>query len=364
MTIKEASDSYEKWLSQHTVLLKDDLVLKHKLFADSSFSFFRATFYRWMQLWKESCSELNDMPQVLAVGDLHLENFGTWRDEEGRLIWGINDFDEAYPLPFSNDLLRLCVSAYLAIDESGLKISYKQASSAIVKGYSEGLLSGGKPFVLEEDNYFLRQIAVTKLKEPSKFWEKLNKLDDISQMISKDILKDLLYTLPSNIFEYRVAHRVAGLGSLGHQRYIIMGKWYGGYVGREAKAIIPSACVWASGKKNVNNVYYSDILSKAVRCPDPYVMLQDNWLFRRMSPSSSRIELSDFPKKRDEKKLLYAMGFETANVHLGSSPAQIKKIVAILQDKPDSFLHGPAVRMMKQVKKDWKESIKEKASDR
>ena len=36
-------------------------------------------------------------PAVLAVGDLHTENFGTWRDAEGRLIWGINDFDEAFP---------------------------------------------------------------------------------------------------------------------------------------------------------------------------------------------------------------------------------------------------------------------------
>jgi uncharacterized protein (DUF2252 family) len=25
-----------------------------------------------------------------------VENFGAWRDVEGRLIWGINDFDEAW----------------------------------------------------------------------------------------------------------------------------------------------------------------------------------------------------------------------------------------------------------------------------
>ena len=29
-----------------------------------------------------------DAPQVLSVGDLHLENFGTWRDADGRLVWG------------------------------------------------------------------------------------------------------------------------------------------------------------------------------------------------------------------------------------------------------------------------------------
>ncbi len=34
--------------------------------------------------------------QVLAVGDLHVNSFGTWRDAEGRLCWGLDDFDEAY----------------------------------------------------------------------------------------------------------------------------------------------------------------------------------------------------------------------------------------------------------------------------
>ena len=46
--------------------------------AESAFPFFRATFYRWLQLWPEICSDLAKAPSVLAVGDLH-----TWRDEEG-----------------------------------------------------------------------------------------------------------------------------------------------------------------------------------------------------------------------------------------------------------------------------------------
>ena len=48
---------------------------------------------------------------MLAVGDLHVENFGTWRDADGRLCWGINDFDEADRLPYTNDLVRLAASA-------------------------------------------------------------------------------------------------------------------------------------------------------------------------------------------------------------------------------------------------------------
>ncbi len=51
---------------------------------------------------------------VLAVGDLHVENYGTWRDPEGRWVWGINDFDEAFPMAFTIDLVRLSTSTLFA----------------------------------------------------------------------------------------------------------------------------------------------------------------------------------------------------------------------------------------------------------
>jgi len=34
-------------------------------------------------LWQETCPDLAKGPWVKAVGDLHVENFGTWRDTEG-----------------------------------------------------------------------------------------------------------------------------------------------------------------------------------------------------------------------------------------------------------------------------------------
>ncbi len=46
--------------------------------------------------------EVARAPQIVAVGDLHVGSFGTWRDGEGRLCWGVDDFDEAYPLPYTN----------------------------------------------------------------------------------------------------------------------------------------------------------------------------------------------------------------------------------------------------------------------
>src|SRR5262245_41524700 len=118
MDILESTRGYERWLSGHTSLIATDLRQKHDRMADpsSAFPFLRATFYRWTQIWPTVCPILATAPRVLAVGDLHIENFGTWRDAEGRLAWGINDFDEAFELPYTNDLVRLATSALLAID--------------------------------------------------------------------------------------------------------------------------------------------------------------------------------------------------------------------------------------------------------
>src|ERR1700744_961688 len=104
MNIAKSTRHYEAWLGTHTQLVEADLKLKHQRMAEGAFPFLRATFYRWMQLWPEICSTLDKAPKVLGVGDLHIENFGTWRDVEGRLVWGVNDFDEAAELPFTIDL--------------------------------------------------------------------------------------------------------------------------------------------------------------------------------------------------------------------------------------------------------------------
>src|SRR6185503_15901578 len=117
--------------------------------------------------------DLCGAPEVLAIGDLHVENFGTWRDQEGRLVWGVNDFDEAFPLPYTNDLVRLAAGALLAMDDDQLSLKPKEACEAILAGYMQGLESGGRPFVLEEDNKSLRAMAFGSARNPRRFWKKL-----------------------------------------------------------------------------------------------------------------------------------------------------------------------------------------------
>ena len=123
VSVVEATRSYERWVGRQVPMVRADLAFKHEQMAVAPFPFLRATFYRWAQQWESCCGDLAAAPRVLAVGDLHTQNFGTWRDQEGRLIWGINDFDEAFPMAYTNDLVRLATSARLSIAAGTMQIS-------------------------------------------------------------------------------------------------------------------------------------------------------------------------------------------------------------------------------------------------
>jgi hypothetical protein len=353
MKCKKATESYEAWLAKRTRIIEADLKFKHQQMSADVFSFMRATFYRWAHLWAEVCPDLAKAPIVLGVGDLHVENFGTWRDQEGRLVWGVSDFDEAFPLPYTNDLTRLAVSAHLVIASDQLAITHADACEAIVEGYSKGLKDGGNPFVLAERHDWLRSTVTSELRDPEKFWDKLNRLPDIKRDAPAKAKRVLVLALPEKKLKYRVVHRVAGLGSLGRERFAAIAEWDGGLIAREAKALLPSACVWAYGQRD-DRPRYDQILRQAVRCLDPFLSLRKRWVVRRLAPDCSRVELAMMSKDHDAHKLLEAMGRETANVHLGSRRA-IARVERDLAKRPAAWLHHAAREMVEATIKDWNE---------
>ena len=88
-------DEYEAWLRVHCRVVKADLKEKHRRMRKNVFAFLRATYFRWARTIESLCPELAETPVVACIGDIHVENFGTWRDADGRLVWGVNDYDEA-----------------------------------------------------------------------------------------------------------------------------------------------------------------------------------------------------------------------------------------------------------------------------
>lgn len=360
MDILTATKNFEKWVSGHTHVVKSQLSDKHEQMAESPVQFLRGTFYRWTQLFPEICSDLGKAPAVLSVGDLHIASFGTWRDVFGRLIWGVDDFDEAYPLPYANDLSRLAVSAILDASEGEIKVGLGNVVDVILDGYRTGLREGGESFVLEEKHKWLRKIALGCLDIPADFWKKMDSLPAARGDVPADARKAIASLLPTPQLAYRVVRRVAGIGSLGHHRFVAVADWCGGQIALEAKAAIPSACVWARPAGS-SRIFYQLMLEKAIRCPDPFVRLNGAWLVRQLAPDSSPIEIETMNGQKDQDKLLHAMAWETANIHLGT-PGAAARILADLRHRRSKWLRVAAKGMAAAMISDWKEWKRSKPS--
>ncbi|OPF73560.1 hypothetical protein VT50_0228290 [Streptomyces antioxidans] len=91
--------------------------VKFRKMAASAFAFYRGTaclFYSDVERERSGGPYLDDRTsRVWIHGDLHAENFGTYMDANGRLIFNVNDFDEAYVGPFTWDLKRFAASVAL-----------------------------------------------------------------------------------------------------------------------------------------------------------------------------------------------------------------------------------------------------------
>ena len=353
MDIFESTRRYENWMLRHVHLISSQLVAKHAIMKDDLFAFLRGTYYRWAQVWRSTVPKnVQAGPAVLAVGDLHVDSFGTWRDLEGRLIWGVDDFDEAFPLPYTNDLVRLATSVKIAAKAGALKISLRDACDAIMQGYRASLKKAGAPIALAEQEHFLQTLGIAELRAPDDFWKKLNRLPASRRACPPGARKALEQALPKPV-RYKLVSRTAGVGSLGRPRFAAIAEWKGGYIAREAKAMVPSASVWLANNTTEKS-YYNELIESAVRAHDPFQRVADGWLVRRLSPDSNPISISDWPKKRDEFNLLFSMGREAANVHAGSA-RQIKKILWHLETMKPAWLGTAAKQMAAAILKDWKE---------
>ncbi len=62
-------------------VVAEALARKHRKMAGSPFAFLRGSYFRWAETIGDIAPALMQAPRVLAVGDIHLENFGTWRDQ-------------------------------------------------------------------------------------------------------------------------------------------------------------------------------------------------------------------------------------------------------------------------------------------
>lgn len=243
--------------------------LKYTAMGKNLFRFFRGTAHIY---WEDLAAARLSLtsPLVWGCGDLHLENFGSYKSDNGLVYFDLNDFDDAALMPLHWEIARMLTSIYVAF--KSLKIDQKKADKLammFVKSYKE-FLGSGKALYIERQiaqgivREFLEQVETRKYKELVEKKTHRPKSDNEILIDGKRHLaleKDFGIKLKKHMqawlkederspYNYKVidaAFRVAGTGSLGLERYILLLKSSNEngvkYLLVEMKEAAPSAAV-------------------------------------------------------------------------------------------------------------------------
>jgi uncharacterized protein (DUF2252 family) len=118
------------------------LRMKYANMRGSAFAFLRGTchlFYARLP----AHALLDTAPPAWSCGDLHLENFGSYRGEDHLAYFDINDFDEAALAPLTWDVLRFLSSVLVGAGDMRLvPEDATRLCSAFLDGYRATLASG------------------------------------------------------------------------------------------------------------------------------------------------------------------------------------------------------------------------------
>ena len=219
------------------------LELKYQAMRANPFSFFRGTCHLFYQDWPEHCS-LNDAPLAWICGDLHLENFGSFKGDNRLVYFDLNDFDEAVLAPCTWEISRFLTSIFLAADnlsysESEAFTLAKSALDNYIQALSNGHLDSvetqtaqglvkellvnlqlrkRKDF-LDNRTEIVNQQRRLKIDPKRNFALEESRLEKVRRLIddlgSKSKNSDFFKVLD-------IAGRIAGNGSLGLERYMIL----------------------------------------------------------------------------------------------------------------------------------------------
>jgi hypothetical protein len=344
MSIHTDTRCYDHWLSSQCNVDKHAVRKKHRRMRKNEFLFLRATYYRWARKIGEWCPELLDAPHVRAIGDIHTENYGTWRDGQGRLVWGVNDFDEAASMPCVLDLVRLATSAALAQQPL---LSPDEACVTILDGYRRGL-ENPRPLLLEEHGAWMRQYVMRTKEQCDEFWHKVAKYP--SKKPPRHVGARLKKGLPHQASITRFCTRTVGGGSLGRPRHVALAQWRGGHILHEAKALVPSAWDWAHDRRSDRSVLL-ELARGPYRSPDPFFDTKGKFIYRRIAPDSQKLELGDCPGRHLSRDVLRAMGFDLAAIH--ATHAKTDKIKADLKRRPRGWLRTAGEKATDAVRRDF-----------
>jgi len=345
-TIEERIKEFNKGL------LKDSLKIKYKRIAENEFRFFRGTCH----LFYEDLSIKNDLPSSplsWICGDLHIENFGSFKGNNRLVYFDLNDFGEAILAPALWEIARMTTSIFIAFDS--LKINPEKAQQMarlFLETYS-ATLKKGKALYIEPKVAkgiicdFLTTVAGRKQKELLRD-RTIGKKNKLRLLIDNDrhyaIDKKLKKELNDHIMQWMskdkhlddfccldIAFRIAGTGSIGIRRYCFL---FQHKQKEKSYLLLDMKEVTASGLRPYITIPQPQWLNEAERVctieeymqnTSPALLGSTNfknvdYMIRELQPSSDKIDFQLIRKNnKDLSRVIRDMAILTASAQLRSA---------------------------------------------
>ncbi|MCC8404056.1 DUF2252 domain-containing protein [Paraburkholderia sp. MMS20-SJTN17] len=331
------------------------LAMKYKAMRGSPFVFLRGTCHLFYERLPRA-KVLDDAPQVWICGDMHLENFGSYKGDNRLVYFDNNDFDEACLAPAPFELVRLLTS--ILVGAADLKLRRAEALAlchTALDAYSAALAFGKSRWIEAEtatgmvrdlfdalasrtraahlDRRTLLKGKTRTLKVDGK---KALPVSDERHAAVAQFMQRFASTEPNPDF-YRtldVARRIAGTGSLGVDRYVILVEGKGSPDGNyliDLKEALPSSvsahvkAVQPKWQSEAQRVVEVQRRNQAVSQAFLHAVEFDgrSYVLRGLQPSEDRVALADWNGKLPRlEEVINSMAELSAWAHLRSGGRQ------------------------------------------
>lgn len=370
------------------------LAMKYQKMRSGPFLFLRGSCHLFYSRLPRQEAVYAQAPFVWLCGDLHLENFGSYKGDDRLTYFDINDFDEATLGPCTWDLVRFLTSVMMGTRSLGLKEGDQRALCRVfVDSYAESLREGKARWVDRDasDSMVHHLLAGLDQRTRPEFLDARTILKGNKRKLRVNGHKALPCTEEARtavthfldhfaqgqaepgFFEVLdVARRIAGTGSLGVERFVILIEGKGSPDANyllDLKEALPSALVpWLdipqpAWENEAARVVTLQKRSQATSMAFLHAVAMNgrSFILRGLQPSEDRIALDQWRKKLSHlESLMQTMANIVAWDHLRGSGRQGSAIADRLvefghQQNWRTDLMESAIACSEQTEQDWRE---------
>jgi uncharacterized protein (DUF2252 family) len=391
------STLYDRITAFNKDLLPDMVQLKYQAMAENEYRFYRGTCHLFYEDLN-AAAPLPPSPVTWISGDLHLENFGSYKADNRLVYFDLNDFDEGILAPASWELVRMITSIFIAFDNLEIEeLKAVNMAQQFLRNYAATLVKGkamgidprtAKGIVCafltavekrkQKDLLKKRTIAKKKKIALSLEHEKQFELDKQLRKELEQHINDWIETSSDGPYNYKVLDtifRLAGTGSVGVKRYLFLLKSLNTknkYLFLDMKEARASSLqhyvkvkqpAWASEAERVIDVQQR-MQSVLPALQGVTIFNNEAYTLQEMQPTEDKINFELIKDAyRDIYQVIDDMAMLTASAQLRSGGRQGSAIIdELIIYGEDTQWHEAilkyAMQYAKQVKRDYKEYVK------